>query len=67
MTVSTVKIGTKEYVLLPRKDFDRLREDAGRQKLQDRQDAGDIAESRRRKARGASKPYSQLRKRLGLA
>jgi hypothetical protein len=66
MTVSTLKIGKTEYVLLPRKDFDRMREDAKRQNEQDRQDAGDVAEARRRKSRGASKPYLQLRKRLGL-
>ena len=67
MTVSTLKIGKREFVLLPKRDFDRIRAQAKRQDFQDRQDAGDVAEVRRRKARESSKPYAHLQKKLGLA
>jgi hypothetical protein len=67
MTTQTLKIGGRQFVVVPQRDFDRLRAQAERQEKQDRQDAGDVAEAKRRKARGGSKPYSELRKKLGLA
>lgn len=64
MTVQTVKLGRREFVLLPKKDFTRLQRRAG--ELTE-QDLGDIAESKRRLAsRGRSIPLSEVRKRLGL-
>jgi len=66
VTVQTLKLDGKEFVLLSKPDFVKLRQKADRQDLQDRRDAGDIAESRRRKARGSSRPYSELRRKLGL-
>ena len=66
MTVSTLKIGSQEFVVVPKRDFERMRAQAKRQALQERQDAGDLAEVKRRKARGPSKPYSELQKKSGL-
>ena len=62
VTVSTLKIGKKEYVVVPRKEFDRLRKKADDLTEQDR---GDIAEAKRRQ-REPSIPFEQVRKRLGL-
>jgi len=66
MTVQTLKIGNQKFVLVRKVDFDHMRTQAERQSAQDKQDSGDIAEIRRRKGRGSSKPYSELRHRLGL-
>jgi hypothetical protein len=62
VTVSTLKIGKREYVVVPRKEFDRLR-----RKAEDisEQDAGDIAEAKRRE-KEPSIPLEKVRKRLGL-
>jgi hypothetical protein len=48
MTVQTLMIGKREFVLVPKRDFERIAAQARRQDEQDRQDAGDVAESRRR-------------------
>lgn len=53
MTVQTVKIG--------KRDFDRLAALARRQAEQDRQDAGDVAESRRRRREPGGKVLAELR------
>jgi hypothetical protein len=66
MVLQTVRLGRQQFVLVAKRDFDRIAAQAQRQQQQDRQDAGDIAEVRRRKARGESKPYTTLRKKLGL-
>jgi hypothetical protein len=64
MTVQTLKLGRREYVLISKKDFARLQRRAG--ELTE-QDLGDIAESKRRLAEpGRSIPLSDVRKRLGL-
>jgi hypothetical protein len=63
VTVSTLKIGKREFVVVPRKDFERLKRKA--QLLGD-QEAGDVAESTRRmKERGGS-TLEEVRKRLRL-
>ena len=64
MNVQTLKVAGKRFVIVPEKDFLRLQT-----KLEEleEQEAGDIAESKRRKAEGPSRPYAQLRKKLGLA
>jgi hypothetical protein len=49
MTVQPLRIGKREFVLLSKRDFERLSAQARRQTDQDRQDAGDVAESRRRR------------------
>jgi hypothetical protein len=48
MTVQILKIGKREFVLRPKCDYERLAAQARRQIEQDRQDAGDVAESGRR-------------------
>jgi PHD/YefM family antitoxin component YafN of YafNO toxin-antitoxin module len=63
MSIQAVKLAGKRFVIIPEEEFDRLREAAD----QLAQDRGDAAEARRRKARGPARPYSQLRKKLGLA
>jgi len=49
MAVQTLEIGKREFVLLPKRDFERMAAQARRQNEQDRQDAGDVAEGRRRR------------------
>jgi hypothetical protein len=65
MTVSTLKIGSREYVLLARRDFDRLRRKAA---LLSDQDAADVAESLRRLHNPKEKriPWSRVKRRSGL-
>ena len=65
VTVSTLKIAGREYVVVPRKDFDRLRRKAD---LLSEQDANDLAESLRRLSDPAEKriPWEQVKKRAGL-
>ena len=64
MTIQTVRLGKKKFVIVPEADFRRLQVRA--EKITE-QDKGDIAEAKRRKAVGAAKPYAMLRKKLGLA
>jgi cytochrome c553 len=66
MTLSTLKIGKQEYVVVPRKDFERMRRKAD---LLSDQDATDLAESLRRLADPKEKriPWDQVKKRAGLA
>jgi hypothetical protein len=60
VTVSTLKIGKREFVVVPRKDFERLR----RKAELTAKDARDVAESSRRmKERGGS-TLEEVRKRL---
>lgn len=66
MTLSTLKIGRREYVVVPRRDFERIQRKA--QLLSD-QDAADIAESLRRLNDPKEKrvPWEQVKKHAGLA
>jgi hypothetical protein len=64
MTVQTLQNGKREYVLLAKRDFERLAAQARRQTEQDRQDAGDVAESRRRRAEPGGIGLAGLRKKL---
>jgi len=63
MTVQTVKLGGKKFVILTEKDFRRLQEKAERISAQDR---GDVAESRRRMKEPGGKSLAEVRKRLGV-
>lgn len=63
MTVQTVKLGGKRFVIVAEKDFRRLREKAEEIAVQDR---GDVAESRRRMREPGGKTLAQLRRGLGL-
>jgi hypothetical protein len=62
MTVQTVKLGGKRFVIVPEKDFRRLQEKAEEIAAADK---GDIAEARRRE-REPSVSLAAVRKRLGL-
>jgi len=64
MTVQTVRLGKKKFVILAEEDFRRLQLRADEISEQDK---GDIAEAKRRKGAGPAKPYAGLRKKLGLA
>jgi hypothetical protein len=64
MTIQTVRLAGKKFVIVPEEDFRRLQVKAEEITKQDR---GDIAEARRRKSDGPARPYSALRKKLGLA
>jgi hypothetical protein len=62
MTIQTIKLGGKNFVVVAEKDFRRLQskaEEVGRQ------DKGDIAESKRRE-KEPSIPLAEVRKRLRL-
>ena len=62
MTVQTLKLGNRKFVVVPEKDFRRLQQKAEEIGAQDK---GDIAEAKRRE-REPSVPLSSVRKRLGL-
>jgi len=62
VTVQTLKIGKCEFVLVPKRDFERLAAQARRQDEQDRQDAGDVAESRRRRKEPGGISLPELRR-----
>lgn len=64
MTVQTLTLGKQKFVVMLEKDYRRLQAQAEETTSQDR---GDIAEAKRRRAKGPSRPYGRLRKRLGLA
>ena len=66
MTVQTLKIGKRDFVVLPKRDFERLAAQARKQIDQDRQDAGDAAESRRRMKEPGGSSLAQVRAKLGL-
>ena len=80
MTVQTVKLAGKKFVIVAEKDYRDLKAQAalaangaahGRSKTRrlTAQDRGDIAQARRRLADPEEKPipYEQVRKELGLA
>jgi hypothetical protein len=66
MNVQTLKIGRRKFVLVPKRDFERIVAQARRQEKQDRQDAGDVAESRRRMREPGGLTLAEVRKKLQL-
>ncbi|GMV96891.1 MAG: hypothetical protein HRF43_00280 [Phycisphaerae bacterium] len=62
MAAQSVTLLGKEFVLIPKREYDRMRSQLERQSRQDR---GDVAEARRR-AKEPSIPLAAVRKRLGL-
>ncbi len=62
MTLQTVELVGKRFVIVPEKEFRRLQERAEEISVQDK---GDIAEAKRR-TRERSVPLEAVRKRLGL-
>lgn len=63
MTVQTITLGGKSFVIVPEKDFRQLQRRAEQIAEQDR---GDVAESRRRMKERGGKTLNQVRKELGL-
>jgi len=63
MVVQTVTLGGRKFVIVPERDFRRLQRQAEDVSAVDK---GDIAESARRRARGPSRSYSELRGKLEL-
>jgi hypothetical protein len=63
MTVQTVKLGGRSFVIVPEKDFRRLQQRAEQIREQDR---GDVAESRRRMMERGGKTLAQVRRELAL-
>ena len=71
MAVQTVKLGGKEFVILPKREYERLAAKGTVRAAASKEEEGDVAEARRRLqllARGRSKtmPLKQLRAELGL-
>jgi hypothetical protein len=62
MTVQTIKLGGKRFVIVPEKDFRRLQTDAEETV---RQNKGDIAEAKRRE-KEPSIPLAQVKRRFRL-
>ncbi len=76
MTVQTLKLGGRDYVIVPKKVFQNLQErakgtpqTARKARRLSAQDQGDIAEATRRLSDPGDKavPYEEARKRLKLA
>ncbi|HSZ56600.1 MAG TPA: hypothetical protein VK797_13115 [Tepidisphaeraceae bacterium] len=62
MTVQTVKLAGRKFVIVTEKEFQRLRERAEEVGVQDR---GDAAESRRRMKERGGRTLAEVRKRIG--
>jgi hypothetical protein len=62
MTVQTLRMGGKKFVVIPEREFRRLKKKAEELSTQEK---GDIAEAKRRE-REPSVPLESVRKRLGL-
>ena len=62
MTMQTVKLGGKRFVIVAERDFRKLQAQAEQISEQDK---GDIAEAKRRE-REPSIPLADVRKRVGL-
>ena len=62
MAAQTLKLLGKQYVLMPKREYDRMQAELERQARQDR---GDVAEARRR-AKEKSVPLAEVRRRLSV-
>jgi len=60
MPAQTLRLLGKQFVLIPKSEYDRMRAELQRQRAQDR---GDVAEAARR-SRGRSIPLSEVRDRV---
>ena len=65
MTVQTLKIGKREFVVVAKPDFERIVAKARKQDAQEVQDSGDVAESRRRLKESGGVTLAKLRAKLG--
>jgi hypothetical protein len=73
MSVQTLKVGGKRFVLLPESEYRKLKakpavskKTPSRKRGPSKQDVGDLAEHRRRMAEPGEVPLEQVRRRLGL-
>jgi hypothetical protein len=73
MSVQTLKLAGKRFVILPESEYRKLaarpaaaKNGAARKRGPSKQELGDLAEHRRRLAEGGARPYEELRKELGL-
>jgi hypothetical protein len=62
MAVQTLKISGKQFVIVPKRDYDRMVQQLKSQAAQDR---GDVAETKRR-AKEPSVSIDELRRRIGV-
>jgi hypothetical protein len=62
MAVQTLKISGKQFVVIPKRDYDRMVQQLKSQAARDR---GDVAEAKRR-AKEPSVSIDELRRRVGL-
>ena len=62
MAVQTLKISGKQFVIVPKRDYDRMVQQLKSQAAQDR---GDVAEAKRR-AKEPSVSIDELRRRIGV-
>jgi hypothetical protein len=62
MAVQTLKISGKQFVVIPKRDYDRMVQQLKSQAAQDR---GDVAEVKRR-AKEPSVSIDELRRRVGV-
>jgi hypothetical protein len=64
MAVQTLRLGGREFVILPKREYERLRATARKLSAHDR---GDVSESKRRlEDPGKSISLAEVRKRLGV-
>ena len=68
MTIQTLTLGKKKFVVLPEKDFRQLQKQAQQTTAEDRRDAATLRRrlSSMRRRNEKPQPYLQARKDLGL-
>jgi hypothetical protein len=66
MKVQTIQLDGREYVVIPREEFENLSARPMRKPSGKSGTAGDVAEAARRRAAGPTRSYASLRKKLGL-
>ncbi len=66
MKPQTIQLDGREYVVIPREDFETLTARPPRKRLSRSTDQSDLAEAARRRAGGQTRSYASLRKSLGL-
>lgn len=62
MSIQTLTLAGRDFVILPKREYERLRVRAGESL---REDQADVATAKRRRKEPA-RPYAELRKELGL-
>ncbi len=66
MKVQTIQLDGREYVVIPREEFDTLTARTPARRAKRSSDDADLAEAARRRAKGRPRSYAALRKSLGL-